>query len=204
MQIDIVGEDPVTQTIIERLLTDYRTDITIKNRLPARGGQIRNLAPLYNKLGTPVFLLTDLDTHHCPPTLIADWFKKDPISKPFLFRIAQEEAETWLMADREGFSHWLGVAQNLIPNPKRLDRRKPIHEIICPIKPSLYMMTKIAVHSPKKELKAALTPVKGASKGPGYNSVLTPFIHSNWDIENARANSYSLNKTIERLLDFTV
>jgi hypothetical protein len=202
MEIDIVGEDPVTQSIIERLLLEYRKDITIKNRLPARGGQIKNLAPIYNKLGTPVFLLTDLDQYHCAPSLISDWFGKQAIASPFLFRIAHEEAETWLMADREGFSKWLGVKADLIPPVKAVDRKKTIHEIICPIKPSLHMMTKIACHSTKKDLKAALTPVKGASKGPGYNMVLTPFVHNSWNIENARTNSYSLNKTIDRLIAF--
>jgi hypothetical protein len=202
MEIDIVGEDAVTQSIIERLLKEYRNDITIKNRLPARGGQIQSMAPMYNKLESPVFLLTDLDNYNCPPELIRKWFGADVINNKFLFRIAQEESETWLMADRKGFSKWLSVDITLIPEPKIIDKKKGISEIIFPLKPSLYMMMKIASHSTDKQLKEDLTPKKGASKGPAYNSALIPFIEEKWDIENASRNSYSLKKAIERLKSF--
>ncbi|MFD2918662.1 hypothetical protein ACFS6H_03000 [Terrimonas rubra] len=202
MEIDIVGEDPVTQSIIERLLREYRTDIIIKNRLPARGGQIQTLAPKYNKLGSPTFLLTDLDTFTCPPALIRKWFGSDNISNELLFRIAQEEAETWLMADRKGFSDWLSVDINLIPEPKVLDNKKDISEITFPFKPSLYMMMNIASHSTNDRLKEDLTPKKGAGKGPAYNTALLPFIEKKWNIQNAAANSYSLGKAIQRLKNF--
>ena len=202
MEIDIVGEDPVTQSMIERLLKEYRSDITIKNRLPARGGQIQNLAPKYNALGSPVFLLTDLDSYNCPPQLIKKWFGEENISNELLFRIAQEEAETWLMADRKGFSKWLSVDENLIPELKLIDKKKGISEIIFPIKPSLFMMMRIASHSTNKKLKEDLTPKKGAGKGPAYNSAMLPFIEKKWNIENAASNSYSLTKAIERLKNF--
>lgn len=202
MFIDIVGEDPVTQAIIERLIKDYRQDLTIKNKLPARGGQIMNLAPKYNKLGSPVFLLTDLDTYQCPPSLIKKWFGKEVIQESMLFRIAQEEAETWLMADRLGFSKWLSVDINLIPEPKFIDKKKGIFELILPMKPSLYMMLKIASQSKNEKLKEQLMPKKGASKGPGYNTAMIPFIEAKWNVENAASNSYSLTKAIERLKIF--
>jgi hypothetical protein len=202
MEIDIVGEDPVTQSIIERLIKEYRTDITIKNRLPARGGQIQALAPKYNILGSPTFLLTDLDAYNCPPELIKKWFGGDSISNEFLFRIAQEEAETWLMADRTGFSKWLSVGVDLIPKPKLIDKKKGISEIIFPMKPSLYMMMKIASHSTNLKLKEDLTPKKGAGKGPAYNSAMLPFIENKWNIEHAALNSYSLTKAIQRLKSF--
>lgn len=202
MEIDIVGEDPVTQSIIERLLKEYRTDITIKNRLPARGGLIQSLAPKYNVLGSPIFLLTDLDTYSCPPELIRKWFGKENISDELLFRIAQEEAETWLMADRKGFSKWLSVDENLIPEPKLIDKKKGISEIVFPMKPSLFMMMKIASQSTNAKLKEDLTPKKGAGKGPAYNSAILPFIENKWNIENAASNSYSLTKAIRRLKDF--
>lgn len=203
MDIDIVGEDPVTQAIIERLLKDYRPDLKINNRLPARGGQIINLAPKYNSLGSPIFLLTDLDNYQCPPLLIKEWFGKVQIKKNLLFRIAQEEAETWLMADREGFSKWLNVEIDLIPEPSLIDKKKGIQEIVTPkMKPSLYMMLKIASHSKNSKLKEQLTPKMGAGKGPGYNLALVPFIENEWNIKNAARNSYSLFKAIERLKQF--
>lgn len=202
MEIDIVGEDPVTQAIIERLLADYRTDLNIVRRLPARGSEIKNLAPKYNLLNSPVFLLTDLDAYHCPPSLIRDWFQDNVITDDLIFRIAQEEAETWLMADRQGFAKWLNVDVELIPEPQIIDRRLGIMEIICPLKPSLFMMRNIASASPNQTLREYLTPVAGAKKGPGYNTAMLPFIKNVWDIENAAKNSYSLSKAIIRLKSF--
>jgi hypothetical protein len=202
MNVDIVGEDPVTQAIIERLISDYRKDIVIKERLPARGGQIKANAPKYNLLESPIIMLTDLDLYPCPPSLIADWFGATSINQNMLFRIAQEEAETWLMADREGFAKWLGVPIDILPIRKKIDKKKPIYELICPIKPSLYMMLNIASNSPKAELKDLLTPKAGAKKGPGYNSALLPFIKNKWDVKNAASNSSSLSKAIARLKKF--
>jgi len=204
MKVDIVGEDPLTQAIIERLLSDYRKDLSVRERLPARGGQIKNNAPKYNLLGIPIIMLADLDDYPCPPSLLNDWFGGNAINGNLLFRIAQEEAETWLMADREGFSKWLGVSIDLIPLVQKIDKKKPIYEIICPIKPSLYMMREIVSKSPKIELKELLTPKAGAKKGPGYNSAILPFIRDKWNIENAASNSYSLTKAITRLKSYLV
>jgi hypothetical protein len=202
MEINIVGEDLVTQTIIERLLKDYRPDFKIKDRLPARGGQIKSQAPKLNLLKSPLILLTDLDEYLCPPSLIKDWIGNLELRPNFLFRVAHEEAESWLMADRFGFSNWLGVNSDLIPETKIIDKKKNINEIIFPLKPSLYMMLKIVSESFKADLVQDLSPVNGAKKGPGYNSAMTEFIKNHWNIKAAAANSYSLSKAIQRIVEF--
>ncbi|MBI5373300.1 MAG: hypothetical protein HZA79_14855 [Sphingobacteriales bacterium] len=202
MKIDIAGEDPVTQAVIERLLTEYRDDLTINNKFPVRGGQIKIFAPKYNKLKSPIFLLTDLDGYNCPPELIRDWFGSTQISDDLLFRIAQDEAESWLMSDIEGFAKWLEIDTNLIPKTKMIDKKKGIFEIRFPYKPSLFLMNKLAINSRNKDLKDALSPLKGAKKGPAYNSTILSFIYKSWNIKNAVKNSYSLSVTIERLVDF--
>ncbi len=202
MDIDIVGEDSVTQAIIARLVRAIRPDLAIKNRLPARGGQIRRLAPSYNNLNTPVFLLTDLDQYPCPPSLLKDWFGEGGIKAHMLFRVAQEEAETWLMADRVGFSNWLNVSTELIPQPTIIDAEKGIAEIILPIKPSLFLMRSIASQSPNSDLREHLTPKLGAKKGPGYNVAMLHFIEKIWSFEDASNNSTSLAGTIDRLRNF--
>lgn len=204
MNIDIVGEDQVTQAIIERLISEYRPDIHISRRLPARGSEIKNLTPKYNLLKSPVFILTDLDTYPCPPSLIQDWLQNVPINKNLLFRIAQEEAETWLMADREGFSKWLGVDTKLIPEPQIIDKKVNSKEIICPYKASLYIMREIASASKNITIRDYLTPIAGAKKGPGYNIAMLDFIKNHWDVANAATNSFSLSKTILRLNSFKV
>lgn len=204
MQLDIVGEDAVTQAIIERLVSEFREDFVIGTRHPARGGQIIKAAPMYNALGIPIFLLTDLDNCACAPLLIEQWFGAAPISQDLLFRVACDEAESWLMADREGFANWLGINVALIPESEFVDKRKGIFEIKYPFKPSLYMMMNLASKSKRKNLREGLTPKSGANKGPAYNSTLLPFISNDWDIQSASANSYSLSKAIERLQSFKI
>lgn len=202
MKVDIVGEDQVTTTIIERLINEYRNDIEIDKRLPARGGQIKNLAPKYNLLQTPIILLTDLDQYDCPPSLIRDWFGNSVLNPNYLFRVAHEEAESWLMADREGFANWIGVNINLIPQTRIINEKKGINEVIFNFKPSLFMMIEIASKSKYSNIRENLTPKIGAKKGPLYNAALIPFITNIWNIENAASNSYSLSKAIQRLVRF--
>jgi hypothetical protein len=202
MIIDIVGEDDVTRAIIEKAIKVYRGDLIIGSYRPARGGKIKKIAPVYKSLNSPFIVLTDLDNYSCPPELITDWFGKTTLNKQYLFRIAYREAESWLMADRRGFSKWLGVKIDLIPESQIIDKRKNIFELEFPYKPSLYMMREIVPRSSKKEMIENLSPKEGARKGPAYNSSIIPFIKNIWDIENASNNSYSLKKTIERIMDY--
>lgn len=202
MELDIAGEDEVTRTVIERLVTEYRKDIIIRTRHPARGGQLKKDGPKYNAVDFPVFLLTDLDNCDCAPQLIRDWFGETPISNSMLFRVAYDEAEAWLMADREGFSKWLGIDGRLVPEAQVIDRRKQIFEPRFPYKASLYMMRDLVSKSKRKDLVDGLSPTKGAGKGPAYNATLIPFIRDMWDIQNAAKNSFSLATTIERLKAF--
>jgi hypothetical protein len=196
MRIDIVGEDYVTRAVISRLIKEYRADLTINNSMPVRGGEIKSKAPMYNNTGLPIFMLTDLDSYACPPSLISDWFGNSSLNNNLLFRIAYGEAETWLMADREGFSKWLQININKIPKPKK---NAGITEIVFPYKPSLFLMKDLAACSLNNELKEGLCPVFRAKKGPLYNSLIRDFIENKWNIEEAAKNSASLAITIERL-----
>lgn len=202
MTVDIVGEDAVTQAIIKRLLSDFRPDISIGKIMPVRGGQIKTLAPNFNRLETPVILLTDLDNEECPPSLIRSWLNNVAVSETMLFRVACDEAENWLMADREGFAKWLSVDSKLIPQPTPASRRSPQLEIRFRIKPSLFLMLNLAATSGNKQLKEQLMPRNGASKGPNYNTAIVPFINTFWNIQNAANNSHSLHKTITRIQNF--
>ena len=151
MKIDIIWEDPVTYSIIERLIKDYRPDIIIANKLPSRWWEIKKLAPLYNKIAGHIFLLTDLDWYECPPSMIKWWFWDTAIVDTLLFRIAHDEAESWLMADKIGFSKWLGIDIKKIPPVKIIDNKKWINELSFPYKPSLYMMRELVPESKNKD-----------------------------------------------------
>ena len=205
MNIDIVGEDVVTQTIAQRLILNYRPDLTIGTIHPVRGAQIKNEAPKFNRLGLPIFLLADQDNIPCAPAVIVDWLGEAQVSQTMLFRIADWEAEVWLMADRQNFAKWLGIPVALIPTPVEGSLCKDgsrLLELPFRYKPSLFMMLELASRASKTEIKNQLTPGPKASKGPAYNSALVPFIDNLWDPEIARQSSTSLDKAIRRLQAF--
>lgn len=206
MMIDIiiVGEDAVTREISKRLLRHLRDDFQITREDPIRGGEIKNKILNYNRLNLPVFVLTDLDDIDCPPSLIKNWFNQTPKNPNLIFRVACDEAETWLMADKTGFSRFLGIKESDLPGLKQCDRRNPQNvELQFKYKPSLYLMRELAVKSNNKLLSEQLKPRLGAKKGPEYNTALIPFIQNNWDIESAAKNSYSLSKAIKRISEFS-
>ncbi len=202
--IIVVGEDDVTREIIKRLLQDYRKDFDAIREEPVRGGKIKRDVLKYNRLNLPVIMLTDLDDYDCPPSLIKDWFHGESKNQNLVFRIACDEAEGWLMADKKGFAKFLKISEDLLPDLKSLDpRRNPQNkELAFRYKPSLFMMKELAQKSADKSLKEKLTPRTGAKKGPQYNSVLLPFITDQWNIEAAIENSYSLKKAVQRIHEF--
>ena len=74
-----------------------------------------------------------------------------PINPNLIFRVACDEAESWLMADKTGFSKFLGIKKEILPGLKKPDFRNPDNvELNFPYKPSLYMMRELAVKSSKK------------------------------------------------------
>jgi hypothetical protein len=200
MDVAIVGEDQATKEILHRLV-NFVGGINIKFDLPARGGKIKSLIDNFNNLSltTPVILLTDLDQYNCAPELINDWFKKTTKNPNFHPRVAVDEAEAWLMADREGFSRYFHIPINALPESIVRSRLKPdVNKMNFPIKSSLYLMHTIIPNSTSKLMRENLQPKLGSKKGVLYNSTIIPFIKDYWNIENALKNSYSLRKTIIR------
>ena len=201
MDVTIVGEDRATKEVITRLI-NHIGGIQIFRELPARGGKIKSLLNNFNLLSTiqPVILLTDLDQYSCPPELLTNWFQRLPRNENFHVRVAVDEAEAWLMADREGFSQHFNIPLEYIPKSVARSRIRPDqNEMNFPYKSSLYLIREIVPHSRTKSIRESLQPSGGSNKGPLYNSTITKFIKNIWNIENACENSYSLRKTIFRL-----
>jgi len=199
MNAAIVGEDQVTREIIKKLISIYAPHLTQLNEIPARGSQALNAVNVerYNKLALsiPVILLTDLDD--TKKQEILHGIEQNPL---FIINVAVEEAEAWLMADKNNFISYFCV-EDKIPNAQmcRMHGRNERIETIYEYKPSLYMMREIISTSTKLEVQKQLTPKEGAKKGPEYNTAMTPFIQEVWNPENARLNSYSLDKMIYHL-----
>lgn len=204
MRAIVVGEDDVTKEIIKKLIVSYAPHLDTLQTLPARGSQAikHENIKAYNILAekTPVILLTDLDNGQCAPQMQRNILQSIVKHPMFIFNIAVEEAETWLMADKENFLSYFGV-EDKIPHATYHKMRgdNARMEILFEYKPSLYMMREIIPTSSKSAVIAQLKPKNGAKKGPEYNTAMIPFITNKWNPENARSQSYSLERMIVRL-----
>ncbi len=202
MKIYIVGEDEATKEIIKKVLVFCSDSFEIILELPARGGQIKQKILNFNNLSesSPVILLMDLDDKDCAPSILKQFFQETTKNDHFVFNIAIDEAEAWLMADRTNFSEYFRVPIDSIPEPRRIRNKKDHYlEMDFPYKSSYYMVNSIIPNSRVKEFRDQMIPQNGAKKGKEYNSALTPFIKYHWDINNARQNSDSLNRMIMRI-----
>jgi len=201
MKIVIVGEDEVTFAIIKRILPYCSDSFEIILELPARGGQVKNKIQEFNNLSGhyPVILLTDLDSDVCAPILLNRLVENK--NNNFIFNIAVDEAEAWLMADREGFSTYFKIKIEDMPSAHQTKQggKNALTEMNFTYKSSMYLTHELIQKSKSLEYKQQLTPKKGAAKGPEYNSCMLPFVQNAWNIDNARKNSDSLNRMISRI-----
>lgn len=160
-------------------------------------GNIKKMAPdaFLNMAhaGLHTFILTDLDTTDCPPTLIRDWFnipQNQPIALPpeVVFRVPVREVESWLLADHDAFANFMGIPKaNFASKPDELPDVKQ------------HLLNIIADKGLRKWHKDMRPQANTASIGPLYNEKLCEFIHENWDPARAATNSPSLDRAIEAL-----
>lgn len=206
IRVYISGEDPVTIAVIERLLNYVSASISVIMQLPARGGQVKSKIPEFNKLAisNPVVMLVDVD-EGCAPLLKQKLFEGLEQSTHFLFNVSVDEAEAWLMADRQGFASYFGLDVDKIPESALLKQGGRVGrlEMNFSYKSSLYLTHTLAPLSTKKEIReqVAVTNPKGPAKGKEYNKALVPFIKNNWNIDVAKENSDSLQRMIRRIED---
>lgn len=202
MKIYIVGEDQVTYAVLRKVISYCSSRFEIISELPARGGQIKNKIPEFNKLAAvfPVILLMDLDAEFCAPVLMGKLIPEYKQAQ-FLVNIAVDEAEAWLMADREGFSDYFGILIEDMPvsYQTKQNGKNSVIEMKFSCKSSWYLTNELMKKSKKNGLIGQLTPKSGATKGPEYNSAMIPFINNIWSVENACKHSDSLQRMVRRI-----
>lgn len=204
IEVYISGEDAVTVAVIRRLLSYVSSRFVVLGNIPARGGEVKSKILKSNLLARdyPVVMLLDLD-HGCAPELKNKLLQGNPQSRHFLMNISVDEAEAWLMADRQGFSTFFGIDINTIPVPEMQKQGGHVGrtEMNFPYKSSLMLTHELALHSSKKEIRQKIgvpTP-NGPKKGKEYNDAIVPFIENDWDIAAALPNSDSLQRMVRRL-----
>jgi len=186
-----VYEDEITHQIMLKIYDYFQGCFSESTAIPCYGkGKIKKQIKAYNYAAQYgyFFVITDLDDdYECAPSLIKDWLPEQH-TRQFLFRVAVHEIESWLLADRENFAAFFSVSQGLIPlNPDK--ETDPKHIVIS-----------LAKRSKKRDIRETIVPIdEYASIGPGYNIQFQSFIKHTWNIDSARKNSPSLDKTIKSL-----
>lgn len=190
----IATEDELSESIALKLVAKY-TNFDVHLRLRRGGfGYLRsNLKKFFEiAIHHPVLLITDLDNSQCAPTLRANWLATVNIEQPphMLLRIAVREIESWILADKENFSVYIGT--NDIPDDV---------EALADPKSHLLLLAR---HAPR-ELRQGLTARQGniAIQGLEYNLRLAQFVADHWNPDNARRRCDSLNRTCERLTELS-
>lgn len=143
--------------------------------------------------GIPAFVLTDLDQIECAPKLLREWFglsdEKPVLPDNFLFRVAEREVETWLLADRRGLSSFLEIsAANFSADPDSLTD------------PKQHLLNVIQAKG-RKKWHRQLLPSANAHVGPDYNSKFCEFVEI-WDVARASRVSNSLQRAITAINQF--
>lgn len=192
--INVAVEDALSDAVVRRLLAHCNKGFAIGSTYSRGGfGYLKRITPGLNNAarGTPFLLLTDLDTSDCPPSLISDWLKVEKHHN-FLFRIAIREVEAWLLADRKGIAHLLGVKEALVPGD------------VDGLADPKAKLLELASKCPKRDLRSDLLPKKNSTSkiGPNYNGRLTRFVLKDWDPADAENWSPSLKRTLNRLREF--
>lgn len=184
-------EDRLSDTIATKILTHF--GIQINRKTGYKGNSyLRQKARSFNESAHEecgIFMLTDLDSpQDCPPGLIYSWIKA-PLNPRFLFRVAVMEVESWVMADRVGFSDFLSIPLHRIPSMT--------DDILNPKE----FLVSLARRSQKKRVGEALVPTRGTNLTVGieYNILLSEFVQDHWDLQRAASVSPSLKRTLDRL-----
>lgn len=177
--------------MVERVVLAGGSRLEVTRRSVERGfGNIKRSVLKYRQAShaIPHVVLTDLDRGECPAALRAAWGASG-LPASMMFRVAVRATESWILADRDGFAGFAGVALNKMP-------ARP-EELIDPKATLLGLVRR----SRNRRLIAELVPAAGSAAriGPLYNQRLIAFVAQAWDIEAASAVCPSLMKMRVRL-----
>lgn len=192
VSINLAVEGPVDEAVIGRVF-NY-VGVAVGNVYGHKGRKyLKQKIAAFNHAARlhPWLVVVDLDVDQCPPALCAEWLPAP--SEGMALRVAVHQIESWLLADREMISDFLGVPLSRIPfQPERIPDSKQI-------------MVQLARASRRREIRDDMVPREGSPKkeGRAYAARLIEYANSRWRVEVAKDNAESLHRCInavERLL----
>ncbi|MEK6677205.1 MAG: hypothetical protein AABZ47_16325 [Planctomycetota bacterium] len=190
--VDLVVEDELSEAVARRALDCTGKPFLVGAAYGKTGfGYLKKRILGFNKAAksTPYLVLTDLDKSSCPPDLITDWFGQTQRHPNLLFRVAVREVEAWLLAHREAFARFCGIAAKNIP--KNVDQ----------IEDAKQFLIRLVSKSKRRTVREDIVPSRTsfAKQGPAYNLRMTEFVNRHWDPRIASKCSESLSRTLSAL-----
>jgi len=145
-------------------------------------------APTARHATPPFLIVTDLDRRECTPILVREWLP-EPKHPNLIFRVAVQELESWILADRKGIAAFGGFASSrippytdAIPDPKRF-------------------LVRLFSRSRSPELRSRIVPSRNSTAvvDPDYNAALSDFVDDDWSVERACRSSESCRRAFRQL-----
>lgn len=185
--IVVVGEDALCCVLGERLVRECLPRWQLAGRPIDTGGvsRLRASLPRYANVAQhlhPVLCVADTDGR-CAAELVRAWLPES--AQRLVLRLAVPEAESWTMADSEGFATALGVPPGKVPRePDRVNDAKA--EV-------LGLARRSRIRAIRSEVVSALDPER---PGSGYNLHLCRFVREAWRMPAAVERSPSLRRAV--------
>tara|TARA_R110000868_G_scaffold366692_1_gene629595 strand:- start:155 stop:754 length:600 start_codon:yes stop_codon:yes gene_type:complete len=192
--LTIVVEDLVSESVINAMVGQLRPDWGVHNCIGKRGdGYIRAKLRGLNQAaeGMKIFALADRDTlARCPVELRREWVA-GPQHPNLVFRIAEMEVESWVLADADAVGEYLSIGAHRIP-----------HDVDSIADPKQFLVN-LARNSRFSQIREGIAPTAGstAAVGPMYNLLLCDLVAQHWSLDRGRARSRSLNRAAVRMLE---
>lgn len=190
----VVGEDALCCEFGVRLLTHVLPHWELASPPVPYGGITKLLARIdalveQSDHVQPVICIADTDGR-CPAELINMW-RPARAGSSFIFRLAHAETESWILADRMGFSQKFGIPLAKIPHVS--------DDLVDPKQ----LLINISIRSKFRWVRTEVVSEFNLGKrGSGYNVHLCEFVRNDWDLMSARKVSESLNRACLALEKF--
>lgn len=189
-QILVVGEDALCCALGERLVQACLPNWHLASpSIDTKGvSRLRKSLPRYAgfaRSSHPVLCIADSDGG-CALDLVQAWLPRS--AQRLLLRLAVPEAESWAMADSEGFASALKVPALKVPRePDRVGDAKAA---------VLALARRSKSRAVRSEVVSAFDP---ARQGTGYNLHLCRFVRQAWRMDSAAERSPSLQRAVHRV-----
>jgi len=187
--VDFVVEGRTDEAVVRRMAEHVGVSVghvLVKQGKPAVLASLPGLNGVARHL--PWFVLVDLDrSAPCAGEFVLARLPNR--SRLMVMRVAVRAVEAWLLADAHGIAKLLSVPVGRIPNDVEAvdDPKRGIVDL--------------ARGSRRRDLREDVPPRTGSGRqvGVAFVSTMLEFIQSDWNIEEARRRSPSLDRALSRL-----